>query len=168
MQHIKKTVRQILKIILLGLITTNIQSVFSQTDKRDFVFKWENTQDNSWISIDSTLQKFTPTVEEIKLAKETSIDFIDSLELTREPNLVKQYGKILRYRHQSYLRQYLGYIDDRGNKIVLINACCTAAGEKEDMEHNWIFVLDGGSCFFQIKVNLRTKKCFDFFVNGEA
>ena len=160
--------RQILKFILLVLITAYTQSGFSQTDKRDFVFKWQNTHDNSWISIDSTLQKFTPTSEEIKMAKETSIDFIDSLERTREPNLVEQYGKILHYRHQSYLRQYLGYIDNRGNRIVLINACCSAAGEKEDLEHNWIFVLDGGSCYFQIKVDLRTKKCFDFFVNGEA
>lgn len=42
---------------------------FSQTDKNDFIFDWKNDNSSLWISIDSTLEKFTPTIEEIGISK---------------------------------------------------------------------------------------------------
>ncbi len=141
---------------------------FSQTDKNDFLFDWQNDNSSLWISIDSTLVKFTPTIEEIGLAKQLSKNYIDSLEQNRDPKIVKQYGKLLKYNSTDYYRQYVGYIDDNGNKIVFINAVCKPYGQKSDLKKNWIFVLDGGSCFYQIKIDLTNKKCSEFSVNGEA
>ena len=141
---------------------------FSQIDKNDFVFDWQNVNSSLWISIDSTLEKFTPTIEEIGLAKELSKIHIDSLEQNRDRKIVKQYGKILKYNNTDYYRQYVGFVDSKGNKLIFINAVCKAYGQKSDMKQNWIFVFDGGSCFYQIKVDLTNKKCIDFSVNGEA
>lgn len=141
---------------------------FSQTDKNDFVFEWQNNNSALWISIDSTLEKFTPTIEEIGLAKELSKNHIDSLEQNRDSKIVKQYGKLLKFNNTDYYRQYVGFIDNKGNRIIFINAVCKAYGQKSDLTKNWIFVLDGGSCFYQIKIDLTNKKCFDFSVNGEA
>ena len=141
---------------------------FSQNDKNDFVFDWQNDNSSLWISIDSTFEKFSPTIEEIGIAKKLSKDYIDSLEQNRNPEIVKQYGKLLNFGDSDYFRQYVGYVDSKGNRIVFINAVCKSYGQKSDLKKNWIFVLDGGSCFYQIKVNLTNKKCTDFSVNGEA
>jgi len=141
---------------------------FSQTDKNDFIFDWQNDNSSLWISIDSTLKKFTPTIEEIGIAKNLSKDYIDSLEQNRNLETVKQYGKLLKFGDSDYYRQYVGFVDSNGNRIIFINAVCKSYGQKSDLKKNWIFVLDGGSCFYQIKVDLTNKKCIDFSVNGEA
>jgi len=157
-----------MKIRILILILIIPIFGFSQTNKNDFVFKWHYNNSALWISIDSTLEKFTPTIDEIELAKEMSKNHIDSLEQNRDSKIVKQYGKLLKFNNADYYRQYVGFIDNKGNKIIFINAVCKGYGQKSDLTKNWIFVLDGGSCFYQIKVDLTNKKCFDFSVNGEA
>ena len=141
---------------------------FSQASKNDFIFDWHNDNSSLWISVDSTLEKFSPTIEQIGFAKELSKNHIDSLEQNRDSKIVKQYGKILKFKHSDYYRQYVGFIDAKGNKIIFINAVCKAYGQKDDLKKRWVFVLDGGSCYYQIKVDLTNKKCLDFSVNGEA
>lgn len=134
---------------------------FSQTNKNDYIFDWQNDNSSLWISIDSTLENFSPTIEQIGIAKKLSKNHIDSLEQNRD-------GKILKFNHTDYYRQYVGFIDDKGNKVIFINAVCKAYVQKDDLKKRWIFVFDGGSCFYQIKVDLTNKKCLDFSVNGEA
>lgn len=90
------------------------------------------------------------------------------MEQNRNPETVKKYGKLLKFGDSDYFRQYVGYVDSKGNRIVFINAVCKSYGQKSDLKKNWIFVLDGGSCFYQIKVDLTSKKCTDFSANGEA
>ncbi len=141
---------------------------FSQANKNDFVFDWQNDNSILGIFIDPTFEKFTPTEEEIGIAKELSKDYIDSLDQNRDTKIVKQYGKLLKYNDSDYFRQYVGYVDGNGNRIVFINAACKSYGQKSDLNKNWVFVLDGGSCFYQIKVDLTNKKCIDFSVNGVA
>ena len=141
---------------------------FSQTNKNDFIFDWQNDNSSLWISIDSAFEKFTPTIAESGLVIQLSKNHIDSLEHNREPKIVKEYGKLLKFSDSDYYRQYVGYIDSKGNRIVFVNAVCKSYGQKSDLRKDWIFVFDGGSCFYQIKVDLTAKKCFDFSVNGEA
>jgi len=136
----------------------------TQTNKKDFLFEWHNNKSAEWILIDSSFQKFTPTIEEIMLAKELAKYHIDSLEQNRD----KRNGKLLENTDSDYYRQYIGYIDDMGDHIILLNAVCSAYAQKRNLNKEWILVLDGGSCFYQIKVNLKRKRCFDFSVNGVA
>ena len=153
-------------ILILALMISFLG--FSQTDKNDFVFEWQNNNSSLWISIDSTFEKFTPTIEEIGLAKLLSKNHIDSLEYNRNPKIVKRYGKLLKFNDSYYFLQYVGYIDSKGNRTVFVNAVCKSYGQKSDLWKDWIFVFDGGSCYYHIKVDLTIKKCFDFSVNGEA
>lgn len=65
-----------------------------------------------------------------------------------------------------YIRQYLGKINKNGEKIIEINCLW-----KEDLngipwKTHYIFVSDGCSFFWSIKVNLAKNKCFDYKVNG--
>jgi hypothetical protein len=66
-----------------------------------------------------------------------------------------------------YKRQYFGYIDKNGDKILLIN--CFWSKDK-NAKDRWltdrIMVLDGGSYYWNVKFNLNKKRLFDLDVNG--
>ena len=64
-----------------------------------------------------------------------------------------------------YKRQYVCYKNKNGEKIVYIDCFCTAY---EGWHKEMMVIDDGGKCFFNLKINLNTKKYFDFMVNGEA
>lgn len=74
-------------------------------------------------------------------------------------------SKIIEYKN--YYRQLEAFYNDKGEKIVLLNCLC-------DIKNlpNWrktkIEVKDGGSCFFQIAVNIDLKIVYGFMINGEA
>lgn len=66
----------------------------------------------------------------------------------------------------NYKFQYVTFYNENREKIVWVNAFC------DDFGKNWrneiIFVKDGGSCFFNFKINLSKREYFDFQVNGVA
>ena len=64
-----------------------------------------------------------------------------------------------------YKRQYVCYKNKKGEKIVYVDCFCTAY---EGWHKEMMVIDDGGKCFFNLKINLNTKKYFDFMVNGEA
>jgi hypothetical protein len=64
-----------------------------------------------------------------------------------------------------YHYQIVTVIDEKGEKLVWINALC----ESIDFWRNEIaIILDGGNCFFNLKINLNKKEYFEFAVNGVA
>ncbi len=76
-----------------------------------------------------------------------------------------------------FYRQYVFYKNDKGQKVVYINAFCELLqfpteidNETVWTEWDWknqiVFVEDGGDCFWQIKINLDEQKYFDFRING--
>jgi hypothetical protein len=64
-----------------------------------------------------------------------------------------------------YNRQYSGIILD-GKRTVYANFFCDSTGR--DWRKEFIFVLDGGACFFQLKYDPNSGEFFDLQVNGEA
>ncbi|MDR0230836.1 MAG: hypothetical protein LBI82_01810 [Dysgonamonadaceae bacterium] len=74
-----------------------------------------------------------------------------------------------------YRRQYICVTNEKGEKDVFINFLCEESFSNpwdEENPNRWktgrIVVNDGGNCFFQLKINLITKKYYDFNVHGEA
>ena len=65
-----------------------------------------------------------------------------------------------------YKRQYVAVINNKGDKEIWINFFCN------DWDKDWkkeiIIIKDGGDCFFYLKINLTTKTCYDFMINGNA
>jgi hypothetical protein len=65
-----------------------------------------------------------------------------------------------------YKRQYVAVINNKGEKEIWINFFCN------DWYMDWkkeiIIVKDGGDCFFNLKINLTTRKYYDLMINGEA
>lgn len=67
---------------------------------------------------------------------------------------------------QEYKFQFVPVQNNSGEKEVFVNAFCTAL--ENDWHSKLIIVDDGGNCFFNFKINLKTFKIYDFQVNGVA
>lgn len=67
---------------------------------------------------------------------------------------------------ERYKRQYVAVEDNSCDKIVWVNCFCDVTDTL--WKHSVIEVLDGGNCFFNIKLNITKQKCFDLHVNGDS
>jgi hypothetical protein len=65
-----------------------------------------------------------------------------------------------------YKRQYITVINKKGEKEVWINCFCNT------WDKNWreglIIVMDGGNCYFNLKINLARREYYELMVNGDA
>ncbi len=68
-------------------------------------------------------------------------------------------------RAPRYKRQYLGIVED-GTRLIYANFFCTAGDES--WRETFVFVMDGGDCYFQLKYNPQTHEFTAFSVNGES
>lgn len=66
-----------------------------------------------------------------------------------------------------YKFQIVAGINKSKEKIVLIFCHCYES-KFFDYTKQLVSTQDGGNCYFQLKINLTTKKYYDFFVNGIA
>jgi len=64
-----------------------------------------------------------------------------------------------------FYKQFVAVINSKGEKEVWVNCFCSVENEP-----NWktaiVGVLDGGSCYFNFKVNLTTNTLYDLTING--
>ena len=66
-----------------------------------------------------------------------------------------------------YKVQLVPVTNKKGEKEVFINCFCESVFS--DYWHEGIIrVCDGGSCYFNLKVNLSAKKSYNLMINGEA
>jgi len=124
--------------------------------------------------LNNSENKYTPTTIEIDSAEIILRKGIKEIN-ENGPNQVDNCPVIHR-KLRKYKRQYFGYIDKSGDKIIFIN-CFWDKKEfsdrvlyKEPIDNKWKteekIVLDGCSYCWSIKVNLTKKTLFDFRVNG--
>ena len=76
----------------------------------------------------------------------------------------KHYAKIMPL--SNYKIQLVPVINSNGEKEVWVNSFCEADGSRWRKEI--IFVEDGGNCYFQLKINLKTMKWYSMGINGYA
>jgi hypothetical protein len=109
---------------------------------------------------------FTPTHEEIDKAEHALATTLVTLNLQR----VNQTSSPVIHRNlNNYKKQYFGFVDSNGNRILLIN--CIWSKSKAYLA-GWLegrlMVMDGGSYYWNIKFNLTANKLFDLDINGYA
>jgi hypothetical protein len=66
-----------------------------------------------------------------------------------------------------YKRQYFISFDLKERKIVEVNCFCQVHNDDSWKKHR-IQVDDGGACYFNLKLNLTTRRILDYRVNGEG
>lgn len=111
-------------------------------------------------------QRFTPTRQEIDKAEAA---LRGNLEKLNQPLRNQSSSPVIHKNLKKYKRQYFGYIDTNGDRILLIN--CFWARDQDDPDR-WlttrIFVHDGGSYYWNVKFNLQKNELFDLYINGHA
>lgn len=64
-----------------------------------------------------------------------------------------------------YQRQYVGILVN-GQRVIFANFFCNAYDT--DWQREFVFVLDGGSCYFEVKYDIETGEFYDLSIHGEA
>ena len=171
--------------ILLDGCKTTIKT-FATTDKdkigvksnkfRGTIFKSSYPQDKLFISSVDSINRFTPTENEIKLAETILKQQIEKLNNPR----INQFGKkqYIDKNLNKYFRQYVGFINDKGHKLIHINFYWDKYtlfdrlkgydDQRRDYTSDFSMVLDGGSHYWNVNVNLTTNKLERLEVNGVA
>ncbi len=107
--------------------------------------------------------KWMPTVEEVISCDNIIQNYINKKE--RKKAIVLGNSPVIHENYNKYVRQYMGYVNKRGKKILAVKFIWKDEVEKHE-EFQWlnqrVDVIGGGTYFWQIEVNLRCKKCFNF------
>ena len=113
---------------------------------------------------ESNGKNFTPTENDILIAEKLVRTGLDTIKNADNHNFV------VRSRLKHYWRQYFGYINDKGERIIIINALWK---DPDFIPYNeWlneiVLVNDGGDNYWDIKININKLKLFEFGVHGVA
>ncbi|MGC3943794.1 MAG: hypothetical protein QM762_04505 [Chryseolinea sp.] len=68
--------------------------------------------------------------------------------------------------NNDYRKQLVAVINSKGEKEVWVNCFCVTFNDS--WKTQILNIEDGGPCYFNFKVNLVTKRVYDFIVNGFA
>jgi hypothetical protein len=69
---------------------------------------------------------------------------------------------------KKYKRQYIPFINSKGEKKVHVNCFCISDWNLNGWKKSLVLVDDGGSCFFNVTINLTTNKYEELYINGYA
>jgi hypothetical protein len=123
-----------------------------------------------------TLNKFTPTKEDIVLAEKILKQQIEKANHRK----MNQFGR-KQYIHRNlnkYFRQYAGFINENGDRVIHINFNWDRYTVFDRIKGYWddrleyiseySVVMDGGYRHWDVNVNLTTKSLYNLSVNGVA
>jgi hypothetical protein len=120
-----------------------------------------NKEHSVMVSIKNQQGRFTPTFEEVERA--------EKLLKSRLPELNKdkisqgeKCGNIEK-ELESYTRQYVGFINQKGNKIIWVNMLMHL---RSVPSKHIIIVDDGGSNYWNVKIDITSRDVYDLEING--
>ena len=118
------------------------------------------------MTIDNQSKRYTPSKEDIFLAESIIKDKLKSLNAS----LINQGGNcpIIHKKTKKYIRKYVGFINNRNEKIVWINFIWKDKFLNEKISKDIIQVSDGCSYYWNIKVNLDAKNLNNLNINGQG
>lgn len=112
-------------------------------------------------------KKFSPahlTVDELNKIEKLLLDCVNGFN--RKVSSANREYLSIDLVGGGYKRQYVAAINGKGEKEVWVNCLCRESGNT--WKTSIIMVDDGGSCYFNLKINLTKGKYYDFVVNGYA
>lgn len=120
--------------------------------------------------------RWTPNKNEIELAEGI---LRQEIKETNKGRINQMDNCPVIHRHlNDYFRQYVGIINDKGQRLIHINMYWDKFGlldrikgysdNRLDFKSDYTTVFDGCSYYWQINVNLEEKKLTDIWINGVA
>ena len=114
-----------------------------------------------------TLYRWIPTEEDVAFAENLIEKYV--LKMRKRKGLINQGGgcPIIHLNLQNYIRQYLGTINEKGQKILEVNFVWKVGIERNFpyWKTHLVIIIDGCSLYWGIKVNLCEKRCYDYYVD---
>jgi hypothetical protein len=143
---------------------------------RGTLFTKSYQSDNLFIDPVDSLNRFTPTEEDILLAE----SILNEQIRDANHNRINQFSKrqSIERNLKKYFRQYIGFIDRNGDRTIhinfhwdrftLIDRLKGYWDGRLDYTSDYSIVLDGGSHYWSTTVNLTKRKLYGLSVNGVA
>lgn len=101
-----------------------------------------------------------------RLIKECIIEYNN--KIIKNTDLIEpEYIDYLIEDFENYLRQYVPFTNEFGEKIIWVNAFCSTP-KNWDWQTQILGTDDGGNCYFNLSINLTQKTCHEIRVNGYA
>tara|TARA_R100000697_G_scaffold116868_1_gene137823 strand:- start:656 stop:1129 length:474 start_codon:yes stop_codon:yes gene_type:complete len=153
----------------IGMIFFLVASLSGCAQIKDMMLKtgkvFPDTYSNEYLPFESQT-RFTPTVSDAEIVETLIAEQIATLN----KGMVNQGGScpVIHDKLQSYYRQYVGYVDAKGERIVWVNFLWKKEYKKSEISEDVILVFDGCSYYWNVKVNLDKRTVFDLSVNGSA
>lgn len=129
---------------------------------KDFVFPFLENESGD--------KRFTPTNEEIEIAENILNKNLQSVNVL-QTNQGDGKGPVIHEGLKQFVRQYFGYYNATGEKIIYIS-CLFKANYNHTSKQtpNWlkgaVIVLNGGSNYWQIQANLNKSTLFGLSINN--
>lgn len=154
----------VLLLVLLGCGSSR-SSFKSINVSSYYIFSKEFEIPNS-IHFSDLKDRCTPSNQDV----ERSEELIAKQLKTINTHLVDQGIKgcpVIHDNLNKYKRQYIGYKDNNGDKIMWINFFIAKDKESvKNMKRQVIIVLDGCSQYWNVKINLDRDRVYDLHING--
>lgn len=116
---------------------------------------------------DNKIYRWNPCIKDIEIAELIMEEYLNKIS---DSILVNQYGTcpIIHLNLNKYIRQYIGIINEKGDKIIKINCFWNEyINSYPNWKTNLVNVDDGCSFYWSIKVDIYNKVCFDYYINGD-
>ena len=169
-----------LAILLLLVLTCSCNSSFHVIEKpTNYSTVIENRKfkrviflkDGNCLSCLKNKKRFSPTLNDIEKAEKI---LEGKIEAQNSPLVNQGFECPIIHRNlNNYRRQYFGYIEENGDKIIYITLNWDRLkdhhkGESESWKKEKEMVLDGCSYYWEIKTNLTGEFLFDLSINGSS
>ncbi len=154
-------------ILLIGFMLT-CNFIYSQNSiyikEREYNGYIFNKEHFIFISVENQKERYTPTKENIiqveNLLKD-SISYILKSQNRCKPSINKKTLK-------KYRRQYVGFLTKDNDIIIWVNFIKNKDISDKELSEDVVRVLDGGSNYWSVFVNLTKKELFEMHVNGTS
>lgn len=151
--------------LLTGCAQQLTSQYIQQKKYQGYVFPKEYS--SKLLDLNDLRERFTPSESDIEKAEAVLGAQIKAIN----KSLLNQTGScpVIDKNLSRYKRQYVGYINQNGDKIIWINFVGGKEIKNSDkLSQNIIVVLDGCSNYWNIKVNLSKVSLYDFYINGSS
>lgn len=141
---------------------------------RGTIFTTSYQAEKLLLAVTDSINRFTPTQEEITFAERI---LRTQIKGANKPHL-NQFGKrqYIDRNLNKYFRQYVGFINDKGERIIHINLHWDRFTLTDRMKGYWdnrldyssdySITLDGGSRYWSVNVNLAKEQLYGLSING--
>ncbi|MDR2038464.1 MAG: hypothetical protein LBQ60_11130 [Bacteroidales bacterium] len=110
------------------------------------------------MSIENQKERYTPSNQDILLSEALLRDNINSIFKRQTP--------IDKRTLKKYVRQYVGFMTNDDEIVVYIKFFKKSYFDKTQLSSDIINVMDGGSDFWSIFINITKRKLYNVQVNG--